>query len=369
MARLVALDLALGPALEASLRACVERGDAVCVLDRRLSPRARDREIAALAPTHLVDEGGARPLGGGRGVEGDVGAVVRTSGSSGDPKVAELSWSALRASARITSEALGRGRAATWFPCLPACHVGGLAVLLRSVLAGAGLAWGDSSDPGSGPGLGATHVAVVRAQLSRADLSGYDVVLLGGGRPPADRPSNAVATWGMTETGSGVVYDGRPLPGVDVAAADGELLVRSPTLFTRYRDAERPRVLGPDGRDDWFPTGDAGEVVDGVVRVFGRLESVIVTGGEKVWPEDLEAVVARLPGVRDVAVTGVHDPEWGERVVCVVVGDTDGLDDAIRAAADEAIGPWAKPKEIRHVAAIPRTPTGKVARRSLAELH
>ena len=77
----------------------------------------------------------------------------------------------------------------------------------------------------------------------------------------------------MTETGSGIVYDGVPLPGVEVASVDGELLVRSPTLFRSYRDAPRPRALGPDGRDDWFPTGDGGEVADGRVRVYGRLAS------------------------------------------------------------------------------------------------
>ena len=369
MARLVALDLALGPALEAALRSCAERGDAVCVLDGRLSARARDRELAALAPTHLVDGDGERALEGGRGVDDDVGAVVRTSGSGGDPKAAELSWSALEASARMTSDALDRGQPATWFPCLPASHVGGLAVLLRSVLAGADLVWGDPADPAAGPGLGATHVAVVRTQLARADLSAYDVVLLGGGRMPAGRPANTVATWGMTETGSGVVYDGRALPGVDVAAVDGELLVRSPTLFSRYRDAERPRASGPDGRADWFPTGDGGAVVNGNVTVFGRLDTVIGTGGEKVWPEDLEVVLAAVPGVRDVAVTGAPDAEWGERVVCLVVGDRDDLDGALRAAAEDAIGPWAKPKEVRVVAAIPRTATGKVARARLADLH
>jgi O-succinylbenzoic acid--CoA ligase len=172
----------------------------------------------------------------------------------------------------------------------------------------------------------------------------------------------------MTETGSGVIYDGVALPGVDVCALDGELCVRTPTLFSSYRHAPRPSVTGPDGRGDWFPTGDAGDVSDGRVRVRGRVGFVINTGGEKLWPEDLEAVLAGLDGVLDVAVTGVDDPEWGERVVALVVSDGRKIDGAIRREAVERVGPWAKPKEIRYVAAIPRTGSGKVRRGELTNL-
>jgi acyl-coenzyme A synthetase/AMP-(fatty) acid ligase len=172
----------------------------------------------------------------------------------------------------------------------------------------------------------------------------------------------------MTETGSGIVYDGYALAGVDVAEAEGELIVRSPTLFASYRDDARPRVTGPDGLDDWFPTGDAGRVDDGRVSVRGRLGYVINTGGEKLWPEDLEAILATLAGVLDVAVTSVEDPEWGQRIVALVVGDGSALDEAISSIANEHIGPWAKPKEIRYVTAIPRTSNGKIKRNELTHL-
>jgi acyl-CoA synthetase (AMP-forming)/AMP-acid ligase II len=102
--------------------------------------------------------------------------------------------------------------------------------------------------------------------------------------------------------------------------------------------------------------------------VRGRLGYVITTGGEKLWPEDLEAALASLPGVRDVAVTGIDDDEWGQRVVALIVSDGSTFDDAITALAAERIGPWAKPKEIRYVAAIPRTSNGKVRRRELTNL-
>jgi len=369
MARLLALDLDAGPDLESAVRECVDLGRAFCVLDRRLSARRRDEELAALGATHVLMTDGVRHLPAGRAVDDEVALVMLTSGSSGPPKVAELTWAALAASATMTEQALRRTTAPTWFPCLPACHIGGLAVILRAVLADAVLVWGDPSDPAAGVSHGATHVAVVRTQLVRHDLRGYEVVLLGGSRPPGEIDANVVTTWGMTETGSGIVYDGRALAGVDVAATGGELLVRSPTLFRSYRDGTRPRALGPDGRDDWFPTGDGGEVVDGRVRVRGRLASVITTGGEKVWPEDLEAVLATVAGVREVAVTGVADSEWGERVVAIVVSDGSIVDDEIRDLATERVGPWASPKEIRHVAAIPRTVSGKIRRDVLAHLH
>ena len=92
------------------------------------------------------------------------------------------------------------------------------------------------------------------------------------------------------------------LPGVDVESANGQIIVRSPTLFRSYRHEARPRIIGSDGRDDWFPTGDAGDVANGRVTVRGRLGYVINTGGEKIWPEDLETIIASVPGVEDVAV-------------------------------------------------------------------
>jgi O-succinylbenzoic acid--CoA ligase len=175
-------------------------------------------------------------------------------------------------------------------------------------------------------------------------------------------PDNVIATWGMTETGSGVVYNGRPLRDVEVASIEGQICVKSPTLFRSYRDGPRPRILGPDSTEDWFPTGDAGEVVDGLVRVRGRLGYVINTGGEKLWPEDLEAVLAALPGIDDVAITSEDDDEWGQRVLALVVSDDTNLDQEIRSVASERIGPWAKPKDIRYVTSIPRTPNGKIRR-------
>jgi o-succinylbenzoate---CoA ligase len=365
---LLALDLALGPDLEETIRHCVEIEQPFCVLDQRLSQRRRVDDLDLLGATEVLDSDGRHVLAGGHPVDDEIGLVMLTSGSSGTPKAAELTWGALRASAELTQLTLRGDTPPIWFPCLPANHIGGLAVLLRAVMSDASLLWDDVERLDVAPREGATHVSLVRTQLARFDVSGYYRVLLGGARPPASLPDNVITTWGMTETGSGVIYDGIPLPGVDVTSLDGELCVRTPTLFRSYRGAPRPRVVGPDGHDDWFPTGDAGDVREGRVHVLGRLGFVINTGGEKLWPEDLEAVLSSINGVSDVAVTAAEDPEWGQRVIALVVSDGTNLDDEIRATAAERLGPWAKPKEIRYVVAIPRTGNGKIRRGDLANL-
>ena len=236
----------------------------------------------------------------------------------------------------------------------------------------------------------ATHVSLVATALHRLDPSVFTCVLLGGSRVPADLPPNAVATYGMTETGSGVVYDGVPLDGVEIAVRDvpdedaaadadglpleGEILVRAPMLLRCYRDRSDGRVVGPDGERSWFATGDAGRLDgSGVLTVSGRLDDVIVTGGEKVWPDLVERIVITHPGVSDVAVWKRADPEWGDRVVAWVVptalgrsrGQFRDMFSEVREMVSEQLAPWAAPKEVVLVEELPRNPAGKVRRRML----
>ena len=368
MKPLLALDYELGPEFEGAVRRCAELAQPFCVLDQRASSARREQDLEALGATAILSRSGRTQRPSGTMVDDDVGLVMLTSGSSGTPKAAELTWEALRASAVMTQRYLRTTQPPVWYPVLPANHIGGLAVVLRSVLDDATLLWGDAADLDTAPQRGATHVALVRAQLARHDVRGFEKVLLGGARPPSVVGDNIVSTWGMTETGSGVVYDGRALAGVDVVSIEGEIAVRTPTLFRSYRTMPRPQILGPDGRDDWFPTGDAGDVIDGRVSVRGRIGYVINTGGEKIWPDDLEAIIATVPGVLDVAVTAVDDAQWGQRVIALVVATRTGLDAAISDVASERIGPWAKPKEVRVVPAIPRTANGKIRRAELASL-
>jgi O-succinylbenzoic acid--CoA ligase len=265
--------------------------------------------------------------------------------------------------------------------CLPLAHVGGLSVVTRAVLTGTALTVLPGFDAGAvdaAPAAGATLVSLVPAALARIDATRWRVVLLGGSAMPAGLPANAVRTYGMTETGSGVVYDGRPLEGAEVRVEDGELAVRGPMLLRAYRTRfVAGQDVSPDGVDPrtpegWFRTGDAGAVADdGTVSVRGRIGDVIVTGGEKVWPEPVERILAGVPGVADIAVTGRDDPRWGQRVVALVVPTDPALPpplDGLRAAVREHLAPWAAPRELVLVEALPRTALGKVRRADLARL-
>jgi O-succinylbenzoic acid--CoA ligase len=266
------------------------------------------------------------------------------------------------ASARLEVDA-ARDR---WLACLPLAHVGGLGVVVRALVTGTPLVVHPGLDPRAveeEARRGATLVSLVPTALVRGvDVSGFRRVLLGGAAPLGPVPANVVATWGSTETGGGVVYDGVPLDGVEVrVAADGEVGVRGPTSLRAYRDGTDPR----DG-DGWLATGDAGHLDgEGRLVVEGRLSDKIVTGGENVWPAAVEAAVRRHPDVADVVVAGRPDPEWGERVVAWVVsraGVAIPTLDALRALVGEHVAPWAAPRELVLVESLPRGPGGKVSR-------
>ncbi len=382
MTSLVALDLPGGPSFVDHLRAIWAEGDAVLPIDRRLPPAARTRLLAALRPGALVDEGGrhslrADELGGGpidqRGatpaatgppplLDGDA-LVLATSGTTGQPKGVVLTHGAVAASASATSVHLAIDAARHhWLACLPLAHIGGLSVVCRSLWAGTRLTVTDGFDATTALASGATHVSLVPTALQRLGprTDAFERIVLGGAAPPATLPSNVVCTYGMTETGSGVVYDGWPLPGVEVREIDGELQLRGPMLLRVYRDGTDPRTA-----DGWLPTGDGGRVdpTTGFVEVFGRRGDLIITGGQNVWPDPVERIIAALDGVADVAVVGRPDPEWGHTVTAVIVpsGMAPTLD-AVRAAVKAELPSYCAPRAVELVEALPRTALGKVRR-------
>ncbi|MFM8310764.1 MAG: class I adenylate-forming enzyme family protein, partial [Ilumatobacteraceae bacterium] len=163
----------------------------------------------------------------------------------------------------------------------------------------------------------------------------------------------------------GIAYDGRALDGVDIEVVDGEVLVRGPMLLRCYRDGTDPR--SPDG---WLRTGDLGRFLpDGRLHVDGRAGDLIITGGENVWPDAVEAAITGHPSVREVAVAGLDDPEWGQRVVAWIVaeGEPPSLAD-LRARVAEHLPAFCAPKEVRVVERLPRTALGKVQRHHLRDL-
>ena len=365
MSHLVAIDLPGGPGFVEALRREWDAGNAVLPIDRRLPLQARAAMLTALQPDRLLDEHGTTTLDG-RGVEAGDALVVATSGSTGAPKGVVLTHASVEASARATSEHLGITHSDRWLACLPLAHVGGLSVITRSIITGTDLVVHDAFDATAVEQAardGATAVSLVATALRRVDPTLFRVIVLGGARPPSDRPSNAVATYGMTETGSGVVYDGRPLKGVEVAIEpDGEVLLRCPMLLREYRDGSSPL----DG-EGWLHTDDLGRwLPDGRLHIDGRRGDLIITGGENVWPDAVEAVLQAHPGVREVAVAGVPDLEWGQRVVAwVVAADPAPTLADLRSFTAGHLPAFCAPKQLHLVHSLPRSTLGKVQRHVL----
>jgi len=350
-------------------------GPAILPLDAQL-PAARLTElIAALEPGSIEDAGAVTPLRSAEkeGVAEGTAVVVGTSGSTGAPKGVELSAAALRYSARASLDRVAARPGERWLCCLPVTHVAGLQVLVRSLVSGTEPVLAERADAETVAGSGCAHVSLVPTQLQRlladggptAALSGFSSVLLGGAAAPAGLLAAArtagvpvVTTYGMTETCGGCVYDGVPLDGVRVEIRDdGRIWIGGPVLFSGYRGGPKAPV------DGWFRTGDLGRLdSSGRLAVRGRADDVINTGGHKVIPGEVAAALQACPGVRDVAVVGQPDPEWGERVIAVVVpadpADPPALE-LLRLHVRERLPRYAAPSRIVTVDAVPMLPSGK----------
>lgn len=371
MPELVAIDLPGSNDFVVALQRAWDDGDAVLPVDQRLAPAARTALLDALAPSHVVDRSGRTARPGGRPVEPGDALVMATSGTTGQPKGVVLSHAAVEASARATSNRLGvdpsRHR---WLACLPLNHVGGLSVVTRSLYTGTRCRVLPGFEAEAVNALSGPHVLVslVATALARTPADLFHTVVLGGSTPPSQLPDNVVTTYGLTETGSGVVYDGLPLDGVevDVDAETSEIRLRAPMLLRCYRDGTVP--MDADG---WFSTGDVGGFDgDGRLEVHGRRTDMIISGGENIWPVPVENVLRSHPGVADVAVAGRPDEEWGQRVVAWVVPRDPAAPpslDELRELVGERLARFAAPRQLVITTSLPRTSIGKVRREALTE--
>ncbi len=371
MPTIVALDLPGGPAFVEALQRVWDAGDVAFPVDQRLPTPLRTALLDDFGVGAIVDRTGQRV--GRRGgaaesvdpppVESDDALVVATSGSTGRAKGVVLTHDAVRASAEATSRRLAVTHDDHWLACLPLSHVGGLSVVTRALHSGTRLTVHPSFDASAVERAGATLVSLVATALRRIDPALFRRIVLGGAHPPADLPPNVSTTYGMTETGSGVVYDGVPLDGVEVRIVDGEIHVRGPMLLRRY--LHTADVFDAEG---WFATGDLGDVADGLLTVHGRRGDLIITGGENVWPEPVERVLATHPGIADVGIVGTPDPEWGELVTAVLVPI-----DATRPVGLDEVRDWVKaslpavcaPRRVVYRSELPRSTLGKLIRSEL----
>jgi O-succinylbenzoic acid--CoA ligase len=296
----------------------------------------------------------------------------------------ELTRSNLAAAARASNERLGAAPGDRWLCCVPLHHVAGIGILARSLLAGTDPVVHEGFDPHAvGRAPSATLVSLVPTMLVRlldagVDLARFRCILLGGAaaspallRRAAVARAPLVVTYGSTETCGGVVYDGVPLEGVGVEV-DGEaglISISGPTVMAGYKG--RPDLTAAVLAGGWFTTSDLGRLDGrGRLEVLGRADGLIVTGGHKVPPEEVEAVLSEHPFVAEVAVAGVPDAEWGECVTAFVVPAASAPPGApsleeLRGLAKQRLAAYKAPRARVLVDVLPRTASGKPMRRAL----
>ncbi|WP_298208063.1 AMP-binding protein [Ferrimicrobium sp.] len=367
MNKLVAIQLEPTQRLIDSITECWANEDAIAVLDPR-SPRERIHErLSALAPHQLIDADGIHQFDSSPPpLPPDSRIVITTSGTTGPPKAIVHSAQNLMASAQAISNRLTIDENDVWYCPLSPAYIGGLAVIARSLLLGNRVLLTQQLDQPSVDAAraeGATLTVAVTAALSSVTFDAFRVVLLGAQPPPEQVPSNAIVTYGMTETGSGVIYNGQPLEGVEVRIINGVIELKGPMIATHYRDGSP--ILDANG---WLTTGDLGAWhEDGSLRVLGRASEIINSGGHKVNPLRVEAAIRSRfgQGLDDLCIVGTPDDRFGQAVTLAITGTTVPELSQLRSQLD-ALERWELPRKIVAVASIPRTETGKPMRKVLA---
>ena len=342
------------------------------------------REIISLAPTRalaeyvsalqkaLASDGPA--LGCGRihstSVRSDISLLVATSGSTGAPKEIGITSAALLASANASNKYLGAVRGNTWSLLLPLTHIAGINVLVRAMqLETAPIDL--RNHVGKYPH--ADFTAIVPTQLFNAlnensdlldHLKGAKAVLVGGAALSQELRTqgiaagiNIVTTYGMSETSGGCVYNAEPLHGVAFElTAGGQIKISGPVLADVKKE------------NGWFVTQDLGKIVDGKLQVIGRVDDVIISGGENISLSAVESEINKKFPDLQVAAFATSDSKWGHVLHVAVQAHDESIKEQIMNLVAQSLGNYAKPKSIVLVDKLPFIGVGKVDRISLAKL-
>lgn len=335
------------------------------------------------------------------GEPAQIALMIATSGSTGEPRAVMLSNANLEAAVRAARSRIPLDVGDVWLACLPLYHIGGQSILYRCAEAGAAVVLEEGFDAErireSMKRHRVTHISLVPAMLARLVDGGppppcLKYALVGGGplspalvRRALESGWPVCPTYGMSEAASQVAtletlppdwregMVGLPLPGMEVEIVDeGGQKLKGPGRIRLRGDMVMAGYLNRDGhsghglQDGWFVSGDRGYFDDrGNLVVLGRVDDVLVSGGVNVHPEEVEALLAACPGVKDVGVSAISDPLWGDRVAALVVG-----------AGGEAVLEWCRahlpahlrPRMVFSVAGLPRNAMGKLERQALRTL-
>jgi O-succinylbenzoic acid--CoA ligase len=379
--------------------ALFELGCPAVLLHPHLTERERTAVLSDAEAVHVISEQAPAAREGQPAVDPVADdrtlAIVYTSGTRGTPRGARLSRRAFVASEAAHASNLGWRPTDRWLLGMPPAHVGGLSILTRCLIARRCVVLAPGPfDPVETIRImerdRVTLLSVVPTMLHRLlacdppwkPTSELRAVLVGGAAFPdalrqqaSERGIPALGTYGCTEACSQVATQtlaqagqpgcGAPLRGIEVRIGAGEIQVRGETIMDGYVGEDRP--TGPWTADGWLRTGDLGSFAsDGQLLVDGRLDDLIVTGGENVAPREVEAWLETVPGIVSACVFAVPDEEWGQQVVAAIVTDASAHDfDVLRARMNEELAAHKRPKQLAVLDALPLNRSGKVDREAV----
>lgn len=373
MRKLVGIDIPLSAQFVTALQDIWNAGDCAFPIDQRLAQKQKAQLVEEFFVDEIVTTEGHSVLGTrGSNIADNDAVLFTTSGSSGTPKGVIHTHDSLRANADIVARHFGDTSQMHWLACLPPSHVGGFGVISRALIWNCQLTTLPQFDAQQVDSLarqGVTHTSLVATAFGRINSELFERILLGGAKPPPNLPPNVTTTYGLTETMGGVVYGRTALSGVEISISEEqEILVRGPVLMNRYYQQQLGHPIDGDG---WLHTGDLGSMsVDNQLSVTGRRSELIISGGENIWPEAVEAALTSHPDVNDVCVVGIDDQEWGQRVVAFIVPTKTYQTHSLAEWRDhvaETLPRFMAPRQVVLVDNIPRSALGKPQRQALKE--